>query len=254
MSPVLRQDEPPVVRLVLDRPPLNVIDRALARGIAAAVAEAAADPRTAAIVIEGAGERGFSAGVEIEEHLPGRIDGMLADVHAAVRAVWEAECPTVAAVHGTTLGGGLELALACDVVVAESDAVLGFPEIKLGCFPPVAAALLPRRIGWAAACEIVLGGERLTAERAQALGLVHRICEPGRRRESVAALIAPWLERSPAVVRQAKHALREGRERPGLEALARIERRYLDALMSLDDAHEGIRAYLEKRPPLFRNG
>ncbi len=242
-----------VVRLSLSSPPLNVLDRESNRAIAAAVHAHSKDASVVAMVLDGAGAKGFSAGVAVADHTPDRVAGMLEDFHAAVRALWRAECPTFAAVHGFALGGGLELALACDMVVVEADAKLGFPEIRLGAYPPVAATLLPGRIGWAAACELVLTGENVGAERALALGLVNRVVPPGALEKAVDDMLRPLLALSPAVVREAKRALREGATPAPGTALARIEERYLDSLMKLADAGEGIRAFMEKRPPRFEN-
>lgn len=252
-APLLAAREGAVVHLTLARPPLNVLDRDLNRAIAAAVHAHSKDPTVAAIVLDGAGARGFSAGVAVADHTPDRVAGMLENFHAAVRALWRAECPTLAAIHGFALGGGLELAIACDLVIAEADAKLGFPEIRLGAYPPVAATLLPGRIGWAAACELVLGGEDVNAERAHALGLLNRVAKPGGLRAASDALLRPFLALSPAVVREAKRALREGATPAPGTALARIEERYLGSLMRLADAHEGIRAFMEKREPRFEN-
>lgn len=237
-----------VMRLTLHRPPLNVLDRGLNGALADALRDACLDPTVAALVIEGGDARGFSAGVEVADHTPDKVEGMLAAFHGAVRAVLAAPMPTVAAVHGFALGGGFELALACDLIVVEADARLGLPEIRLGAFPPIAAALLPTRIGWARATELVLGGEEIPVPRALEWGLVQRVCAPGTLAAATAELLAPILMHSTAVVREAKRALREGAA-GGPDVLARIERRYLGDLMRLADADEGVRAFLEKRPP-----
>lgn len=241
------------VTLVLDRPPLNVLDRPLNRALAAEVARHGADPSVALLTLTGGAARGFSAGVEVADHVPGRVGPMLEDFHAAIRALWDAPCPTLAVVHGFALGGGLELALACDFVVVEAGSRLAFPEIALGCYPPAAAAMLPPRAGWAVACELVLTGEPFMPERALALGLVNRVAPAGQLEAEAERLVAPLLTRSPAVVREAKRALRLGATEPMHEALAAIERRYLDHVMALDDAREGIAAFEEKRPPRWSN-
>ena len=242
-----------IARVVLDRPTHNVLDRPLNRALAEAMRALAEDREVAVVVLDGGEAQGFSSGVEVADHTPERVEAMLADFHAAVRAVEAAPSLTLASIHGFALGGGLELALACDLVVAEADARLGFPEIALGCYPPVAAALLPGRVGWSRACELVLGGETFTAEDGRAMGLVNRVAEAGELRAETERFLAPFLSRSPAVVREAKHALREGAG-AALAGLDRIERRYVGSLMRLADAEEGIRAFLEKRPPRFRNG
>lgn len=240
-----------VVRIQLCRPPLNILDLGLNEALADAVADACLDPTVAALVIDGGDARGFSAGVEVADHTPDRAGRMLTSFHRAIRALMSAPMPTVAAVHGFAMGGGLELAIACDLVVVEETARLGFPEIRLGAYPPVAAALLPVRVGWAIAHELVLGGEELSAQRALDLRLVNRVCRAGTLVSATESLLAPILRHSPAVVRESKRALREGAA-GGLEVLERIERRYLNDLMRLDDAAEGIQAFLEKRPPQWR--
>ncbi|HTM57892.1 MAG TPA: enoyl-CoA hydratase-related protein [Candidatus Udaeobacter sp.] len=242
-----------VARVILDRPPLNVLDRALSRALAAAVTGLAGDREIAAIVVSGGGSRGFSAGVEVADHVPETVASMLEDFHGAIRALLQAEAVTVAAIHGLALGGGFELALACDLVIAEDSAKLGLPEIGLGCYPPVAAALLPARIGWAAAAELVLLGDPITPARAQALGLVNRVCAEGALGATTDELLKALNRLSPAVLREAKRALRTGAEHPPAGALRAIERSYLADLIALDDAAEGIRAFLEKRAAEWRN-
>jgi len=126
------------------------------------------------------------------------------------------------------------------------------PEIQLGCLPPVAAALLPSRIGWARASELVCLGEPIDPAAAAAMGLVNRVCAPGEREAAAAALLAPLLKLSPAVVREAKRALHLGAGATA-PALPPIEQRYVEQLMQLSDAQEGIAAFLAKRPPQWRN-
>jgi cyclohexa-1,5-dienecarbonyl-CoA hydratase len=241
------------VRLSLARPPLNVLDRPLNRALAEALRTHGADRNVAAIVIDGGESNGFSAGVEVADHTPDRVAGMLEDFHGAIRALWDTPCPTLAAIHGFALGGGLELAISCDLAVTTMDAKLGFPEIRLGCYPPVAAALLPSRVGWAVASELVLAGDEIEPERAMALGLVNRICAHDSLAATRDVLLRPLLRKSPAVLREAKRALREGTGHAAHAALERIERRYLDDLMKLEDANEGIRAFMERRNPAFTN-
>ena len=242
-----------IARVALNRPPLNVLSRELDQELSATIDALAAERDVAVIVLSGGEARGFSAGVEVADHVPATIEAMLADFHGVIRALGRCDAVTLAAIHGMALGGGLELALACDLVIAEADATLGLPEITLGCYPPVGAALLPARIGWSAACELVLTGEPLTPDRAYALGLVTRVCAPGSLAAATGDVAKSLLARSPAVLREAKRALREGASHDGSEALRRIEQRYLGELMQLEDAGEGIRAFLDKRPPRWRN-
>ena len=162
----------------------------------------------------------------------------------------ELPAPTIAAVRGQCLGGGLEVVLGCDLVLAEESAFLGCPEIKLAVFPPAASALLPVKIGAGPAAEIVLTGESWRAKRAHAAGLVTRTCGEGTLEESLADwLDAEFLSRSPAALSHAGWAARQPLRRALEVDLPKLERRYIEELMGEPDAEEGIRAFLEKRLP-----
>ena len=122
------------------------------------------------IVLRGAGERAFSAGVAVQDHTPDRVGPMLDSLHGTIRRLRDLNAVTLAAVHGHCLGGGMELAMACDMVIASDDARFAQPEIELGCFPPVASALFPSRIGAGLTLDLALTGRILTSEEAESLG------------------------------------------------------------------------------------
>jgi cyclohexa-1,5-dienecarbonyl-CoA hydratase len=236
--------------ITLDRPPVNVLDLPTIAAIAAALDSLDEQRDIKAIVFRSALPGTFSAGVEIRDHLPARVGDMLETFHGVFRRLEALPQATVAAVDGTCLGGGCELAASCDIVLATARSVLGQPEIDVGCFPPVAAVLLPRLVGRAAA-EIVLTGAPLSAAEAARCGLVSRVVddlEAETRR--VVALLAG---KSAAVLALARRALREGATGSFSDALARVEALYRDALMATSDAEEGVRAFLEKRPPQWRD-
>lgn len=235
--PVELRREGRLARVVLARPPLNVLDVDHLEALAARVEEARG---ATAIVLEGAGTcRAFSAGNDVRDHAPERAAQMLHAFHRAVRSLLDADAVTVADVRGDALGGGCELVACCDLAYATPLARFGQPEIDVGCFPPVAASVLPRRIGWTRACELILLGRRISAEEACAYGLVTRV-EPSGAADALASLLG----KSPAVLRLAKAALRAA----SLEAAERI---YLERLLPLPDCAEGVRAFLERRPPLW---
>jgi cyclohexa-1,5-dienecarbonyl-CoA hydratase len=174
-----------VATLTIDRPPLNILDIPTIDHLGAQLAEAAADPGILVIVLRGAGERGFSAGVAVQDHTPDRVGPMLDSLHATIRRLRDLDLITIAAVHGHCLGGGMELAMACDLVIASGDARFAQPEIELGCFPPVATALLPQRIGAGLTLDLALTGRMLTATEAERLGLVTRCVSVGGLDEAV---------------------------------------------------------------------
>ncbi len=240
-----------VARLTLDRPPLNVLDIATLREMTAALAEARALPGLRVLTIAGAG-KAFCAGVDVADHTADRVEGMLDAFHEVIRQVLNFEAPVVALVHGAALGGGCELALACDMVLARDDLRLGLPEIRLGVFPPVAAALLPRLVGRLVAMELVLTGRSLTAIEAQRLGLVTAIYETDFFPAHAERFIAGLAAQSGTAMRMAKLAVAGSGALPFGSAIERIEELYLRDLMPTPDAREGLAAFLEKRAPVWQ--
>jgi cyclohexa-1,5-dienecarbonyl-CoA hydratase len=239
-----------VMFVEMDRPPLNVLDLGMLGGIADAVARAAADPSLCALVIRGAGERAFSAGVELSDHRPDAARAMLRAVHGVVLGLVRAPLVTVAAVRGFCLGGGLELAVSCDLLIAEDGATFGQPEVKVGCFPPVACATLASLVGRAPAADMILTGQPVTTARAAELRLLSRIGPLDRTTEEVLGHLRGL---SRLVLRSAVEALR-GRDARSLEErLAENETIYERRLLASFDLNEGIDAFLEKRAPRWRH-
>jgi enoyl-CoA hydratase/carnithine racemase len=171
-----------ILWLILDHPPLNILTIEMLDQLTAAMRDAIKHPPYL-IVITGAGERAFSAGVDIKDHLDGREKEMLRAVYdncAAFEELRAHHIPTVALVKGYALGGGCELAALCDTVIAHEQATFGLPEITLGVFPPIAAAYFPALIGYNATMRLVLTGETINAAEARHLGLVHQVLSPRR--------------------------------------------------------------------------
>lgn len=240
-----------LARLVLDRPPLNVLDIATLQSLSDALDAVRASRSLRVLAVSGAG-KAFCAGVDVADHAPDRVGETLRLFHGVIRRVLSIEVPVVACVHGAALGGGCELAIACDVVLARDDARLGQPEIQLGVFPPVAAALLPRLIGRQRALDLILSGRTLGADEARVTGLVSQVWPADR----FAAESTAYLERLAALsgpaLRLAKRAANGSRGLPIAEGIARAEELYLGELMALPDAREGIAAFLEKRSPVWQ--
>src|SRR5271165_4908863 len=164
---------PGVARVKLINPPLNVIDLRMARELCQTLTEL--EPRNDISVILFEGDaRAFSAGVDVKAHLPGQIHEMLTSFHALIRAIVASRKVTIAAVRGACLGGGAELAAVCDMVYTARDAAWGFPEIKLGCYPPVATVALPALVGQKRAAELIFTGRQISGDEAVAIGLATR--------------------------------------------------------------------------------
>lgn len=236
-------------RITLARPPLNVLDLAMFEALQTALTEAAADRRLVVLALRGDG-KAFSAGADVADHTADKVERMLTLFHGAIRRLRALEVPVVALVHGAALGGGAELALACDIVLARDDLKLGFPEILLGAFPPVAAALLPGLVGRQRALDLILTGRSLGAAEALQAGLVSRVFSSAEFETGSEAALSGLAALSPAVLRLAKRAVAV--DPAFLPALDRAEAMYLTELMRLPDAHEGIAAFLAKRPPSWQ--
>lgn len=236
----------PLVRITLNNPPLNVIDMQMMGELLAALEQIETHPEISAIVFAGS-ERAFSSGVDIAAHTPENVRNMLTAFHGVIRAVVATKKLTIAAVRRHCLGGAAELALLCDIVYASPDSIWGFPEIKLACFPPVAAAALASIVGQKLAAEMILTGRTINGEEALAAGLVNGLAKDPET--LVAECIARATQLSPAAMALAKKAFYAWDSIHFDKGLARAEQIYFDELMKTADAQEGIQAHLERRRP-----
>jgi cyclohexa-1,5-dienecarbonyl-CoA hydratase len=179
---------------------------------------------------------------------------MMEVLHEVFAALWALEPPTVAVVQGAALGGGMELAIACDFIIASEQATFGQPEIKVGVFPPIACLLLPRLLPWPRALELILTGDSIDAQEAHRWGLVNRVVLADQLRQAASEFLEKLAGLSGPVLKLAKRATLLGlKERRDWESTLReIERLYLEDLMKLEDAEEGLRAFMEKRKPQWK--
>lgn len=235
-----------VARITLASSKANVLDRAMIGELDAAVSQCAS--RALNAVVLAADGPHFSFGASVQEHLPDQIAGTLQALHALLRRIYEAPAPVIAAVRGQCLGGGFELVLACDLIIADRTAQFASPEIKLGVFAPAASALLPVRVGQAMASRLLFTGAAITAEEAARCGLAAKVAD------DLDAGLDQWLEsdflpRSPSSLKFACRAARLPVCRVFERDIPEIESLYLRDLMATPDAVEGIRAFLEKRSP-----
>ncbi len=237
-----------VARIKLINPPLNVIDLHMARELQQTLTELESRSDIFVIVFEGDAHV-FSAGVDIKAHLPEQIHEMLTSFHAVIRAIVGSRKVTIAAVRGTCLGGGAELAAVCDMVYTASDAIWGFPEIKLACYPPVAAVALAPLIGQKRAAELILTGRQFSGDEAAAMGLANRSVAAEEFESVVERTLAELRALSPTALAHAKKAIYAWDAIHFDKGLARAEKIYLEELISTADTREDIIAFLEKRPP-----
>jgi enoyl-CoA hydratase/carnithine racemase len=247
-----------VATVTLNRPEaLNAISTELALELAEAVEPLATDPGVRAVVLTGAGERAFCVGADLKQRAGFDDHGWFVQREAFRRgfaAVRRCPLPTVAAVSGFALGGGTELALACDLIVAAEDATFGLPEVRLGLVPAGGGTqLLARRVGRSAARDLVLTGRRVGAEEARQLGLADRVVPRGEVLAAATTLAAEIAGNAPTAVRMAKWALEVGGDLP-LEAAMEVEDQAWRRAVLSDDRREGIAAWVEKREPDWPEG
>jgi cyclohexa-1,5-dienecarbonyl-CoA hydratase len=237
-----------VARIQLTNPPLNIIDITMMEELIVALRDVEARDDVTAVILRGS-ERAFSAGVDIPAHLPKSIDEMLRKFHHVITAVVASSKITIAEVRGACLGGGAELAMLCDFVYTARDASWGFPEIKLACYPPVAAIGLAALVGQKRASELILTGRQISGDEAMAIGLATGAANSDGLSELVDDSVARVKELSPAALRIAKKACYAWDAVRFERELSRAEDIYRNELMTTEDAQEGIRAWMERRPP-----
>ncbi|GBQ00319.1 enoyl-CoA hydratase [Streptomyces spongiicola] len=248
---VRRHEAGHVAELVLDRPKaMNAVSTEMARSIAAACGALAADRSVRVTVVTSSNDRAFCVGADLKERNSFTDAELLRQrptARAAYTGVLELPMPTIAAVHGFALGGGFELALSCDLIVADATAVVGLPEVSVGVIPGGGGTqLLPRRVGAARAAELVFTARRVEAAEARELGLVDELV--GDARPAALALAARMAANSPVGLRAAKRALRLGQGldlRAGLE----VEDAAWRSVAFSGDRAEGVAAFNEKRKP-----
>ncbi len=241
-----------VAKITVNKPPLNVLTVEAIEEIISALERANVDKIIYAVVITGIGDRAFSAGVDIGAHLPDNIDNTLAKFHKIFHLLTDLHKPSIAMVNGLALGGGCELAMACDIVIASDQAKFGQPEIKVGAIPTVAAALMPRLIGRKQALELIFLGDTISAAEAKERGLVNKVVPAGKLTKAVDELVDKLKNLSPIVLKLVRKAVYQGIDVDFKKALDGVTDIYLEQLMQTEDAVEGLKAFLEKRKPNWK--
>ena len=243
--------EPPIARIVLNNPPVNVIDIPIMNELAEALNEIEMRPDIAILIVSGS-QRAFSAGVDVAAHTPDKVEQMLNKFHGVIRALVGSKKVSIAAVHGICLGGGAELAMVCDLAYTSELATWGFPEIKLGCYPPVAVTALAALVGQKHAADLVLTGRSITGREAASIGLANSVVPEVDLEHVVQDTVHHLSQLSPAALAITKKAIYAWDAIHFDKGLARAEKTYLDDLMRTEDTREGINAFLEKRPPVWK--
>ena len=261
-QPITLERRDGVARLSLNKLPLTVLDIARMREINASLESLSIDPPALSdaegavkvLVFEAAdGSKAFSAGVDVSEHTAEMVGEMIEVFHRIFRLLDALDLPTLAVVGGAALGGGCELALFCDMVIASEKASFGQPEIQVGVLAPVAAVALPRIIGHKKAMELLLTGDRIRAAEAERLGLVNKVVPPDELRAAADELVGRLSKLSAAALRLTKRAVQIGSVGRFDEGLMGVDELDLGPLMDTEDAHEGLVAFMEKRATVWKD-
>ncbi|MBW2616507.1 MAG: enoyl-CoA hydratase/isomerase family protein [Deltaproteobacteria bacterium] len=238
--------------ITLNRPPVNILNIAMMEEINDQL-NAWQGKKDLKVVLFNAKGKCFSAGVDVGEHMGGLAPKMIEAFHRMFRLMDTLGIPTVASVYGSCLGGGCELAVFCDLVVSSEGAKYGQPEIQVGVFPPIAAQIMPRIMGRKAAMELILSGRIISAEEARTMGLINQVVSEEELEEATVKFVKPYLKLSAEVLRKTKKAVSAGLMDDFEPSLKVIEDIYLNELMQTADAQEGLKAFLEKRKPEWKN-
>jgi cyclohexa-1,5-dienecarbonyl-CoA hydratase len=241
-----------VARITLNQPPLNIIDIPMIGEMHSALTRIHSTSNVKVLVIDHQG-KAFSAGVSIKDHTPDKVGEMIEKFHGMFRLLNSLAVPSLALVDGMALGGGCELAVFCDMVIASDRATFGQPEIKVGVFPPVAAVLFPHLIGRNRALELLLTGDVIEAAEAKAIGLINKVIPAQSFREKTDEFISKLTSLSGPVLRLTKRAVDCGLDASVDEGISAVEQLYLRELMKTEDAREGLNAFLERRKPIWKN-
>ena len=241
-----------VARLTLDRPDHNLLNERMLTEIAAGINTLGERATIKLIVLDSAG-KAFCGGIELGEYTQRRVFQLLDAFHAAFSAMMDTSKPVLVVVNGAAFGGGAELAALGDLVIATPKARFAQPEIRLGVFPPLAAAVLPYILGPKQALELVLTGEAMSAERARELGLVNWLVSEEELPQKVADVVARVTAQSGPVLTMAKKAILGSLGLPLRDGVRTSMKVFLNELADLEDSQEGLRALVEKRAPKWKN-
>lgn len=240
------------VSVVMNRPPLNVLNIAMMKEFNAALVSVRTYPNARAVLIRAEG-KAFSAGVDISDHTADRVGEMMDEFHRIFVNIFAISVPTVAVVDGAALGGGCEVAIACDMILASDRSKFAQPEIKVGVFPPIAAAIMPRLIGRNRTLEFLMNGEAMTAVEAERIGLVNRVFPAEGFSTDVGQFVSKLTSQSRVLLEMTKRAVDMGLQSACMDAIEAAEHLYMGDMMKTEDAAEGLKAFLEKRAAVWTN-
>ncbi len=238
--------------LTINKPPYNVLDIPMMKEINDALDKLKNEDLNI-LVINSEGDKAFSAGVDVSDHTEDKVDEMIEVFHGIFKKLNNLPYVTLAAVKGAALGGGCELALFCDLIVAADNLKIGQPEIKLAVFPPIALLMLSKMLPEKRAFEVILGGETFNAQQAYDMGLVNKVVQLENFNDELAGYVKIFTKMSGSALKVTKEAFKKVRNLSFDEGLPVIEDLYMNKLMKLEDAEEGLKSFMEKRKPEWKH-
>jgi cyclohexa-1,5-dienecarbonyl-CoA hydratase len=239
--------------LTINRPPMNILNIATMEEMNDALSTIADNKDVKVLIITSTGEKAFSAGVDVSEHTEDKVERMLHVFHDIFRNLAKLDQVTMAATKGFTLGGGCEVAIFCDLIFTADNLKIGQPEIQLSAIPPIALLIMPRLLGLKKASELLLSGKIIDASEAEQIGLVNRVVPLDSFDSELETFIQSFTQLSLIGLKYSKKGIQLGLEENFLKGLEKIEKMYLEELMASEDAHEGLKAFMEKRKPVWKN-
>ncbi|MGD9117014.1 MAG: enoyl-CoA hydratase/isomerase family protein [Dehalococcoidia bacterium] len=247
---ILLEKKEGAAKIIINLPPLNILDIPTLEEMSQALVELKDDDEVKVVAITGSGEKAFSAGVAVGDHLGDKLPKMVEVFHRLFESLVEVDKPTIALVNGVALGGGCEVVAGCDMAIASDKAQLGQPEIKLGVYPPPASILFPRIMSRRHAFELILSGDSISAKEAERIGLINKAVPAAEFKEQCEAFIKRFTSNSGLALTQARRALYRNFDLSFKDAL---EATGVDAAMVMagENSIEGLTAFLEKRKPLW---
>ncbi len=249
---ILVEKQENIGNIIFNNGPLNILNITMMEQINDVLDRFLEDKSLKAVVFSHLG-KSFSAGVDVGEHMGDTAQKMLDIFHGMFKRLNRMKVPTVACVKGAALGGGCEVAAFCDIVLASEKAKFGNPEIKVGVFPPVSAVIFPFLLGEKKAFELILQGEIIDANEAHRIGLVNHVFPLESYEKDITSFLERFTKLSSVVLQYTKKAVKLGIDSDFDKRLSEVEDLYLNELMTTHDANEGLQAFIDKRPPEWRN-
>ncbi|MDY6973468.1 MAG: enoyl-CoA hydratase/isomerase family protein [Thermodesulfobacteriota bacterium] len=242
-----------VASIVNNLPPLNILTTKSMREITEAYKDAETTEEVRIVTIRGEGSKAFAAGLDIKDHLPEVMDDMLEAFENLMLTVANGKKPSLAIVDGVCSGGGFELAMCCDMIIATDRANFSLPEITLSLYPGIGIAVLPRKLSRNVAFEMITTGDPLSAADAHRLGLVNKLVPQDKLEEAIEKFLKKYKYKSAKALELARYALQRSYDMEFVKALKTVDDIYVGLVMKTEDANEGLNSFMEKRKPVWKH-